>query len=275
MLLVALGAATLLGGCVSKEEYDNALAANRRMREQLDQSLASRQEMSSQTGALQAEIASRDATIAQLRQEATILENQRTLWETNFNALKEKYDAAISGKAPPEIGPITVLPAPIDMALAEFARANPDLVEYLREYGMVKIKSDLTFAKGATDVQPDAMKALAKLVEIANSEAAKGFHVYVAGHTDDIPIRKPDTRAKHPDNWYLSAHRAIAVKDVLEQAGLSPARIGVVGFGEYHPVAPNRPNNKGNEANRRVEIWIVPPNRLLTPATALSEDMEK
>jgi flagellar motor protein MotB len=39
-----------------------------------------------------------------------------------------------------------------------------------------------------------------------------------------------------------------------------------MGFGEYHPVAPNKPGKKGNQANRRVEIWIVPPGSFLTTA---------
>ena len=59
-------------------------------------------------------------------------------------------------------------------------------------------------------------------------------------------------------------HRAIAVQGVLSKAGLTPARIGAMGFGEYHPVAPNAPGKKGNRLNRRVEIWIVPPDRFLT-----------
>jgi len=66
---------------------------------------------------------------------------------------------------------------------------------------------------------------------------------------------------------YLSVHRAVAIKKVMEKAGLAAARIGVMGFGEYHPIAPNKSSggkNRGNQANRRVEIWIVPPNRFLT-----------
>ncbi len=40
--------------------------------------------------------------------------------------------------------------------------------------------------------------------------------------------------------------------------------VGVLGFGEFHPAAPNAAGNKGNAANRRVELWILPGARLLT-----------
>jgi chemotaxis protein MotB len=81
--------------------------------------------------------------------------------------------------------------------------------------------------------------------------------VIIAGHTDDIPIQKPDTRAKHPTNWHLSSHRAISVLNVMASNGIEPKRMSVRGFSEYRPVAENKPNKGGNPQNRRVEIYIV------------------
>ena len=57
-----------------------------------------------------------------------------------------------------------------------------------------------------------------------------------------------------------------AVEEALEEAGVSPERLAVVGFSEYHPTVANAPTQKGNQANRRVEIWIVPPRQFLTGA---------
>jgi len=45
------------------------------------------------------------------------------------------------------------------------------------------------------------------------------------------------------------------VKDVLQNAGVSPTRMSVAGYGEYRPIVPNGPG--GAEANRRVEIFLV------------------
>jgi len=90
-----------------------------------------------------------------------------------------------------------------------------------------------------------------------NSEQGKQFDIIIAGHTDDIPIKRPETRAKHPTNWHLSVHRAIAVLNVMESSSIDPKRLSARGFGEYRPIAENLAGNKGNPQNRRVEIYIV------------------
>jgi chemotaxis protein MotB len=59
---------------------------------------------------------------------------------------------------------------------------------------------------------------------------------------------------------------------LVDKAGLDPERIGAMGFGEYHPVEPNKPNKKGNPKNRRVEIWIIPPDRFLTVSGEVGEE---
>jgi chemotaxis protein MotB len=107
-------------------------------------------------------------------------------------------------------------------------------------------------------VAPAAGEVVRELCKILNSEQGKKFDVIIAGHTDDIRIGKPETRAKHPTNWHLSAHRAISVLDIMENSGVSPERMSVRGFGEFRPIVPNLPNKKGNSQNRRVEIYIVP-----------------
>lgn len=157
-----------------------------------------------------------------------------------------------------------LLPQELDAALKEFAEANPDLVTFDSKNGMVKLKSDLTFDPGSTTVKPSASQALDKLSRILNSAQAKTFCVYIAGHTDDMPIAKEGTRRRHPDNWYLSVHRAVGVEKALVKGGVYPSRLAVMGFGEYHPVAPNKAGKRGNELNRRVELWIVPQGTFLT-----------
>ena len=145
-------------------------------------------------------------------------------------------------------------------------------MEYLPKYGMIKLKADLTFDKGSAKVKPEAVEALKKLAKIVNSDAAKHFGVYVAGHTDDIPLVKPETIRAHGSNWGLSLHRAGAVVKVLAMAGVSQRRLCAMGFSKYHPIAPNKPGHKGNPLNRRVEIWIVPPDRFLTVSNVVQPE---
>ena len=112
-------------------------------------------------------------------------------------------------------------------------------------------------------LKPDAFDALKRLAAIMDSPSASRLNIFVAGHTDNIPISKPETLRRHPNNLYLSLHRAVEVQKVLVDAGVAPGRIGVMGFGEHHPVEPNA-GKGGNVANRRVEIWLVAPDKFLT-----------
>ena len=263
-LVVAVLAMLAAPGCVPEAKYKEALAAARRANEQLTQCQGALRDMRTENQKLLADLKARDGIIAARDKALMDLEANHGQLGSDFKALLQKYqDELARGVTPQPIGNI-VLPAALDKALRDFARAHPDLVEYLPQYGMVKLKSDLTFDKGSVDIKTATGDALRKFVTILNTPTAAKFHVYVAGHTDDIPIRKPSTRQTHPDNWYLSVHRSVAVQKVMTRAGLGPDRIGVLGFSMYHPGAPNAPGNKGNAVNRRVEIWIVPPDRFLT-----------
>ena len=93
---------------------------------------------------------------------------------------------------------------------------------------------------------------------IMNTDEGATFDVVVVGHTDDMPIKKASTLKNHPTNWHLSVHRAISVERMLDGNGIAPERMAVKGYGEYRPVEPNKAGKKGNAANRRVEIFIIP-----------------
>ncbi|MCJ7674870.1 MAG: OmpA family protein [Sedimentisphaerales bacterium] len=153
---------------------------------------------------------------------------------------------------------VTPLPIELSTKLEDFAKQHSDMVTYDAGRGIVKFKSDLLFDLGSDQVAASAAGAIKALCDILNSEEAKKFDVVVAGHTDDIPIEKPETRVKHPSNWHLSAHRAISVLQIMAGNNVNAERLSVRGFGEYRPVVPNTPNKKGNAQNRRVEIYIIP-----------------
>jgi chemotaxis protein MotB len=149
------------------------------------------------------------------------------------------------------------LPVELTTMLEDFAKGK-EMIEYDSSRGIVKFKSDLLFEPGSDVLASSAGEVIKGLCQILNSEQGKDFDVIIAGHTDDVRIGKPDTRAKHPTNWHLSAHRAIAVLNMMSSEGIGSDRMSIRGFGEFRPVAPNAPNQKGNPQNRRVEIYIVP-----------------
>ena len=147
------------------------------------------------------------------------------------------------------------LPVELSAMLEDFAERE-EMVTYDPNRGIVKFKSDLLFKSGSDEVLSVAAGAVKSLCGIMNTEKGRKFDIVIAGHTDDQPIRH--SRAKHPTNWHLSAHRAISVLNVMAGSNVAQKRISVRGFGELQPIVPNKPGKKGNPQNRRVEIYIVP-----------------
>ena len=265
------------GGCVPKADLDKALDLNRKCNVKLRDAMANVDQLENEKKAIQDQLTVAEAQARKAESDVAAITAARDDLQTRFGELSAKFEALNKGREAPPIGDFRMLPGLVDKALKAFAEANPDLVEYDPRLGMVKIKSDLTFALGSTTATAGAVEALTKLVGIINDPAIAKYHVYIAGHTDNVPVTRPATRKRHPDNWYLSVHRAVAIKKVMRKAGLASARIGVMGFGEYHPVAPNKVSSTtgkklGNKLNRRVEIWIVPPDRFLTSSVSSGAD---
>jgi chemotaxis protein MotB len=259
------------GGCVGDQQYREALAANKRavaMRQQAEQAL---NEMRGENAQLQNELAECNALVGQKQREVDLLERAKGELQAAYDRLAARLEES-DRPLPPSANIEQVLPGELDTALKDLAGRYPDLVEYLPEYGMIKLKSDLTFAKGSDNVSADAVAALRRVADVMKGNIAGRFNVYVAGHTDKLPIKSAQTLARHPNNWYLSVHRAVAVQAVLTDAGLSPQRIAAMGFGEYHPAVAYGPNEKAKAANRRVELWVVPPDRFLTGARQAAEE---
>jgi chemotaxis protein MotB len=150
------------------------------------------------------------------------------------------------------------LPAQLTSELQAFAAQNPNLVDFNSALGIVKFKSDLTFAPGEADLTPQAREVIRKFSTILNSSGAAPYELVVAGHTDNTPVVNPATTAKgNKDNWYLSSHRALSVTEALIQDGVNPGRIGATGYADCRPIASNS-TAAGKQQNRRVEVLILP-----------------
>ncbi len=259
--LCVLMAAT--AGCYTKEQYDRVVLRCNRANEELTACQGERSALRSEKQNLLKQLGMRDDAVTERDQLIAKLNDANRDLVGKAEEYRKKLDE-YAVRPPPFVGP---LPAEMDKALTALARDNADMVEYLPKYGMLKLKSDLTFDLGEAVVKPSAKPALKKLGEIMNSPEAQSFHVYVAGHTDDVPLKRDQTLKLHGSNWGLSAHRALAVVKALAEAGMLQKRMAAVAFSKHHPIAPNAPKEKGNPANRRVELWIVPPNRFLTVGT--------
>jgi len=150
------------------------------------------------------------------------------------------------------------LPEPLHKKLEELAAQHPNVFEYDAAKGAVRFKADLLFPTGKDTVEgpSESVEALNQLAEILNSPEAAGFEAVIVGHTDNVPIVQPQTLAEHKTNWHLSAHRAIAVMNLLAGQKVPMTRMGVMGYGEFRPIADNS-TVEGKARNRRVEIYLV------------------
>lgn len=124
-------------------------------------------------------------------------------------------------------------------------------ISELRGKLTVNILDRILFDSGEAELKPEGQKILEKIASVLTQHTNRQIHVI--GHTDDVPIRR-----KFASNWELSTARATAaVKFLQERAGVDPRRLGALGYGEFHPIAPNA-MAEGRARNRRIEVVILP-----------------
>ncbi len=249
-VMTVLAALFVFGGCVPKAQYDTCVVQNQRCNQRVEHLLA--QQQSWQTG---------------VNEWKNRFEDLEELHRANLEKL-EAYESQLKAKQTlieqlSQVKSQPALPPEVHNALLDWAsKTGSDYITYDEKRGIVRFKSDLLFEKGDVAVQEEARQRLQELGSILNSTAAQDFDILVVGHTDNIPIKKPETLVKHPTNMHLSAHRAISVQNILVDNGISPVRVAIMGLGEYRPIEPNLPDQKGNPKNRRVEIYIVPAGQI-------------
>lgn len=113
----------------------------------------------------------------------------------------------------------------------------------------VELRTDILFPSGVAKLSPEADEVLNSMASIL-----KPFPnpVRIEGYTDDRPINT----ALYPSNWELSAARAASVARLFSEQGVDPTRLGIMGWGEFHPSADNATED-GRNHNRRVLIVVL------------------
>lgn len=124
-------------------------------------------------------------------------------------------------------------------------------IDYTEGYVKLNFLDGIFFDPGKAIIKKEAIPVLdavgIKLAEYENNM------VKIEGHTDTVPMRS----AQYPNNWYLSAARAITVAEFyINEKGFDPQRLSAEGFGEYAPIATND-TAEGKTKNRRIEIKIL------------------
>jgi len=120
----------------------------------------------------------------------------------------------------------------------------------------ISIPAQNLFAANDTVLKPSGAALLREIGEIAREP--RRYKIVIAAHSDDTGDEQYSDR--------LTAARANAIDDWLWQAaGERDTNTVPYGLGRDEPLRPND-SRTGREANRRVEIYIVPDTGLLEAA---------
>jgi chemotaxis protein MotB len=117
--------------------------------------------------------------------------------------------------------------------------------------------SEVLFPPGSTDLSPAGQAQIRQIASVVREVAARippeiPWVLRVDGHADRTPQRGP----RFASNWELSAARAIAVANLLIEAGLPPNRVAAAAFGEFQPLEPGD-TPEALARNRRIELRLT------------------
>src|SRR4249919_2397443 len=171
----------------------------------------------------------------------------------------QKTSAGAQIIVPPALGRVA---DEIEKALAPLVAAEMIAVRRESTWVEVEIRTDILFASGVADLSAAALPPLNILAETL---ARYPNPVRVEGHTDNRPINT----TTFPSNWELSAARAASVVHLFAKGGVDPARLAVIGLGEFRPAKSND-TVEGRNANRRVLIVILGDDQ--APENAFDKD---
>lgn len=116
---------------------------------------------------------------------------------------------------------------------------------------VVALPSDVLFSSGSARLSSKGQETIKKVTNLLVNIDNKKFQI--EGHTDNVPIRS----AKYPSNWELASARALNVLKMMESSGMPSYRVSAASFGPHRPVQSND-SKTGKQANRRIEVVVVP-----------------
>ncbi|HET7561235.1 MAG TPA: type IVB secretion system protein IcmH/DotU [Rhodanobacteraceae bacterium] len=138
-----------------------------------------------------------------------------------------------------------------ELLAPEAAAGKLEIIEQDNGRELVRLSAAGMFDSGGVDVSDNVVPVLHAITAALNQVPGR---VIVVGNTDDQPIHS----LKFKDNFALSAARAQAVQQILEQGLNDPGRLESSGAGASQPIAtpPDLPANRAR--NRRVDLIYIP-----------------
>jgi chemotaxis protein MotB len=170
-----------------------------------------------------------------------------------LNSLSNKLDEAESAmtKLAEENKTVTQTQASLEDEMRKALESKEVTISELRGKLTVNILDRILFDSGEAELKVEGQRILEKIAGVLALHTNRQVHII--GHTDDVPIHR-----RFASNWELSTARATAaVRFLQERAGVDPRRLGALGYGQFHPIAPNT-TAEGRAKNRRIEVVILP-----------------
>ncbi|NRF90661.1 flagellar motor protein MotB [Paenibacillus frigoriresistens] len=164
---------------------------------------------------------------------------------------ESKTDSQLAAKLQKEEKDLKELKQSMDAYIKENNMSEQLTTKLDNEKLTITISDRALFDSGSATIKQESQKLAVSMSNLLGRYP--GYEVQVAGHTDNIPIRRADFET----NWDLSAKRAVNfMKILLNNSEIEPASYSSVGFGEYRPIAEND-TTEGRAKNRRVEVSIL------------------
>ena len=258
LICLVLGAVPVLSGCLfaPKSQLNALKTQNDALIEQNRAQTSQIENLDVHSRNIEDQLMRTEEDLALLEEQLGLDRKQSVNYQAERDQLHEQFMGLISGTTD-QNGRLAVTPE-VRRRLAEIARRYPSL-RFDPQTGISKLDTDILFDVGRTELKPGAQRVLGELVQLLKSSQGRDLKVLVVGHTDNRLIAKKPVREKYPNNFHLSANRALAVSDELRRLGLDDERVGVAGFGPHQPIAPNMTSGD-RQKNRRVELFVMAPD---------------
>ena len=244
-------AVVLLGGCVvPQSRYAVIETQNRALQEQNRAQLAEIENLNVHARNTVDQLQRAEEELALLEDRAGLDSRRLANYRDEREQMRQQFAGLANGRSH--------VSAAMSGRLAEISKRYPSLV-FDPQTGIAKLDTDILFDSGQTELKPGADKVLSELAAVLQTPDALDLKLMVAGHTDDRRMAKRPARDKYPTNFHLSTARAVAVAKAMSRFGIDSSRMGVAGFAEHQPIAPNV-TASDRIKNRRVELFVLAPD---------------
>jgi chemotaxis protein MotB len=242
-------ATTLAGACVPKAKYDQALGDQERLYDRIDGMTEAMNDVSREIERVNSELKIAESALEDSNRRLATKIAEAGQLQRDIEQMKEALRDLERRKAQADAS----LEAYRQLLIRfqSLIDAGTLRVRVVDGRMVVELATDILFSAGSANLSSTGKEAIKQVSQVLASIEERQYQV--AGHTDNMPI----ATAQFPTNWHLGAARAISVTKVLIDSGLPAERVSAASFGDTKPVDTNR-TPEGKEANRRIEITIVP-----------------